>query len=280
MYFFNAAGFVGFKMQTELSAFETKNGSIIAAYDKEILRTKQALASNPNDSGLKKAVAALETEVNPLKLKRTELQTKISELNASSGKIPAKTQEVNTEKSSNSRIRQEMEALALKLKKNRENQIKVLTQMNAIDDTLVRIRQGVRYATTKADAQLPEHQQVLTLFNPAFSKQLETIKAQAAGIKPSENIRLDAGGTLLLQSNGEWRGVCNDNFDLNDLTVACRMLGKRPGSFKSVKGTSDKFWLDEVQCSGSEASLLDCKHAGLGVDDCATDETIAIECIN
>lgn len=267
-------------IQTEQNAFEATNASIISAYDREIARTKQALSANPSDAGLQRALAALEAEVNPLNAKRLELQTKVAELTSSSGKIPVKSQEIANENATNSNIKRELDGIAIKLKKTRENQIRVLSQLNAIDDTLVRIRQGVRYATMKADAQLPEHQQILALFNPMFTKRLEEIKAQTTGVVKNDLVRIADKGFLQLQSNGEWRGVCDDNFDQNALLVACRMLGKKPGSFSVVAGSSGSFWLDDIQCTGNEKSLFDCKHAGLGNENCDANETIAIKCVD
>ena len=51
--------------------------------------------------------------------------------------------------------------------------------------------------------------------------------------------------------------------------VACRQLGflgvKR--YYTHGRGTGPT-WLDNVDCKGSEKSLLDCKHPGIGVENC------------
>ena len=42
---------------------------------------------------------------------------------------------------------------------------------------------------------------------------------------------------------------------------------------------STNFWLDDVSCVGTEASLFDCSHAALGVHNCnATTEAVRLTC--
>merc|ERR1712106_380323 len=58
--------------------------------------------------------------------------------------------------------------------------------------------------------------------------------------------------------------VCDDKWDKNDATVACRMLGYQHGrpTRKSRYGTvPSEFALDDVMCDGSEHSLFDCDHS-------------------
>lgn len=81
-----------------------------------------------------------------------------------------------------------------------------------------------------------------------------------------------------------WRGVCDDNWDDNDAGVACRQLGYSSG------GTADGeiiwvgyppllYLLDEVDCDGTEDTLLECDHAGRGVHDCTTWEYAGVTCV-
>ena len=53
------------------------------------------------------------------------------------------------------------------------------------------------------------------------------------------------------------------------MQVACRQLGflgaKR---FYTHGGGAGPTWLDDVNCRGTEKSLLECKHRGIGVENC------------
>ena len=53
------------------------------------------------------------------------------------------------------------------------------------------------------------------------------------------------------------------------MQVACRQLGflgaKR---FYTHGGGTGPTWLDDVNCRGTEKSLLECKHRGIGVENC------------
>ena len=68
--------------------------------------------------------------------------------------------------------------------------------------------------------------------------------------------------------NGQWGGICDDNFDINDAHVICRMLGYpfaraalASSTAVNLYGTApsgNKFVLDELGCTGNEASIFDC----------------------
>ena len=38
------------------------------------------------------------------------------------------------------------------------------------------------------------------------------------------------------------------------------------------------FMLDDVQCSGSESSLLECSHTGIGLHNCKANERAGVRC--
>ena len=80
----------------------------------------------------------------------------------------------------------------------------------------------------------------------------------------------DAEGRVEVFHNGTWGTVCSLGWDLRDATVVCRQLGYgtavgAPGGAVFGEG-SDPIWY--VNCNGSEASLTQCVHRGLGVHDC------------
>ena len=94
------------------------------------------------------------------------------------------------------------------------------------------------------------------------------------GAVPSE-------GRLEVLYNGTWGTVCDDFFNWREAFVVCRQLnyvGVLSVS-ASLFGVGDgPIWLDDVDCSGSEDSILDCPHDGFGVHNCGHTEDIGIIC--
>jgi len=88
-----------------------------------------------------------------------------------------------------------------------------------------------------------------------------------------------------LGSNGVWGGICDDGFDIFDANVICRMLGfsKATKAFNflddDLYGTAgDNFVLDELKCTGNEASVFDCSHKGEWNHNCFANEIAAVKC--
>ena len=67
----------------------------------------------------------------------------------------------------------------------------------------------------------------------------------------------------------QWGTVCDDGWDDTDAGVVCRQLGF--GSSGTAIGSagfgqgSGSIWLDSVTCTGSESTLAECGHLGVGV---------------
>ncbi|XP_060575448.1 uncharacterized protein LOC132732939 [Ruditapes philippinarum] len=85
--------------------------------------------------------------------------------------------------------------------------------------------------------------------------------------------------------NDEHRGyICDDDWDDNDATVACKMLGYTKGLafFPKAKEVNESLpiLLDNVQCSGKELSLSDCKHNGWGNHNCDYSEVVSVKCFD
>ena len=78
---------------------------------------------------------------------------------------------------------------------------------------------------------------------------------------------------------GEWGTVCDDSFDSTDAGVVCAELGYSGGmSVQSFGGGEGAIWLDEVGCTGLEASLLECGSSGWGTHNCGHSEDVGVCC--
>ncbi len=99
------------------------------------------------------------------------------------------------------------------------------------------------------------------------------------GASPSTgNVRIE-GGLLEYFHGGEWRGVCDDDFDANDGRVACREMGLDYVSHTTAQmGPSSEFWIDDLECTGSEDTLAECPRNAFGSEDCFNFEWVRLNC--
>ena len=92
------------------------------------------------------------------------------------------------------------------------------------------------------------------------------------------------GGRLEVYYNSEWGTVCDDGWGFSDATVACRQMGfvgvcDSDSSLFGSGASSQRIWLDDVACHGSESRLIDCSHDGIGnTADCSHIEDVRIVC--
>lgn len=128
---------------------------------------------------------------------------------------------------------------------------------------------------------------------------------------PTVNVRLVPGpsrGRVEVRNDGVWGTVCDDNFDTTDGKVICRMLGfstattvftaSNPGENAAAAAIAShpmagltpctvslepagtgKIWLDDLRCLGSETDIFNCRHAGLGANNCGHNEDAGVQCI-
>ena len=109
---------------------------------------------------------------------------------------------------------------------------------------------------------------------------------QCSNAYGSANIRLVNGGVSFgrveVYYNGQWGTVCDDGWDINDADVVCDELGF-PSAYSApccagYGQGSGTIWMDDVQCSGTEASLFDCTHRGWGSHNCHHHEDASVVC--
>ena len=96
------------------------------------------------------------------------------------------------------------------------------------------------------------------------------------GSAPSE-------GSVRICHKNEYRSVCDDFFTHRGAGVACRQLGYPTGvpTYRShFVGDAGpvSYWLDDVNCSGTEANLGDCPHPGWGRHNCVASERVGVIC--
>jgi len=99
-------------------------------------------------------------------------------------------------------------------------------------------------------------------------------------------VRLSGGpgpreGRLYVYYNGTWGTVCDDFFNDTDTRVVCYMLGYGH-SGRSIGNRygagSGQIWLDNVQCRGTERSIVECRHNGWGFHNCVHDDDVSVSC--
>ena len=91
-------------------------------------------------------------------------------------------------------------------------------------------------------------------------------------------------GRLEFCYNDVWGTVCDDFFTSIDAQVACRQLGfSTTGATALYTGfpngaSSQRIWLDNVECRGTEATLNACPHLAIGTHNCAHSEDVGVRC--
>ena len=91
-------------------------------------------------------------------------------------------------------------------------------------------------------------------------------------------------GRVEIYYNRTWGTVCDDDWDLEDGHVVCRMLGytlstEVKGNAANGRGTGP-IWLDEVWCNGNEKSINNCPNTVWGLHDCDHSEDASVTCLN
>ncbi|XP_074926609.1 scavenger receptor cysteine-rich domain-containing group B protein-like [Chelonoidis abingdonii] len=108
-----------------------------------------------------------------------------------------------------------------------------------------------------------------------------------SGVSEVAQLRLVNGpspysGRVEVLHNRQWGTVCDDSWDITHAGVMCRQLGcgtalSAPGEALFGPG-SDRIWLDDVHCTGTEAALSDCRARPWGENNCNHGEDVGVVC--
>ena len=91
-------------------------------------------------------------------------------------------------------------------------------------------------------------------------------------------------GRVEICYNNVWGTVCDDFWSNTDATVVCRQLGfSTVGAVALFSGftngaTSQRIWLDNVGCRGTESTLNACPHPAYGSHNCVHSEDAGVRC--
>ncbi|KAH0624353.1 hypothetical protein JD844_031747 [Phrynosoma platyrhinos] len=89
-------------------------------------------------------------------------------------------------------------------------------------------------------------------------------------------------GRVEVYHNGHWGTICDDHWDDKDAAVVCRQLGfsgiPKAVSWAYFGQGLGPILLDEVECSGNELSLDQCKKSGWGDHNCDHIEDAGVTC--
>ncbi|ELT89741.1 hypothetical protein CAPTEDRAFT_74318, partial [Capitella teleta] len=88
-------------------------------------------------------------------------------------------------------------------------------------------------------------------------------------------------GRVEVYHSGEWGTICDVGFGEDEADVICRSLGYSDGvSYQSAhfgEGVG-RIWLNDVDCTGDEDSIIQCAHANWGTGSCGHGEDIGVAC--
>lgn len=109
--------------------------------------------------------------------------------------------------------------------------------------------------------------------------ELQSGMVRLVGDKHGPNDR----GRVEIYVNEEWGTVCDDFWTIENAEVVCRQLGfqyalKAAKNSEFGEGKDLPILLDDVQCKGTESSLLECQHARVGSHNCFHSEDAGVIC--
>ncbi|KPP74619.1 hypothetical protein Z043_106205 [Scleropages formosus] len=108
------------------------------------------------------------------------------------------------------------------------------------------------------------------------------ICARGARLRLVNGVHKCSGRVEVYQSS-HWGTVCDDDWDLGDAQVVCRELGcgvalNATGESSFGIGVGMPVLMDNVWCTGTEGSLLDCPSLSFWQHNCAHNEEAGVVC--
>ena len=95
----------------------------------------------------------------------------------------------------------------------------------------------------------------------------------------------ERSGRVEIGFNNTWGTVCDQNWDINDALVVCRMLGYSTAVAATMRSSfprsEGRIWLTNVACTGIEKGIHECIHSGWGVISsysCSHDREAGVVC--
>ena len=88
---------------------------------------------------------------------------------------------------------------------------------------------------------------------------------------------------IFIKRSNMWGTICDNNWDEDSARVVCRQLGFGDNA-TPVKGYSPSasegvpIWLDNVDCSGNEDKLIDCRRNEIVNQNCTHNNDAAVIC--
>uniref|UniRef100_H3B9K6 Galectin 3 binding protein n=1 Tax=Latimeria chalumnae TaxID=7897 RepID=H3B9K6_LATCH len=117
---------------------------------------------------------------------------------------------------------------------------------------------------------------LLTVFTFIFQTASKDGEVRLVGGQSSHEGRVE------IYYGGQWGTVCDDNWDISDAKVVCRSLGYSDAVTVLLKAAygagSGPIMMDEVACTGNEASLMFCRSNGWRRNDCHHSEDAGVIC--